>query len=526
MANFGMPKIDLNLKYRLGLEHALAKADFLNAPNLVLVQALAIFLCLGRRHDSPRFVWMMTGLAIRMAQALGLQRDGARFKHLTPYDVEMRRRAWWALCLIDVRASEDQGTDYTIAYGSFDTNLPLNINDADFGPDTTKMPPTREGLTDMTLPLVSYEMCNLTKEMMARSVRDGASSMEEQSRLLGEIYVRLDRGYLQYSVELDNVTYWAAIVSTRLVMAKMTLLIYLPILSPSTSAQFSEETRTKLFVAAIEIAEYNHALNAEPSCRHWRWIFQTYTHWYAVIFLLLEISRRPWSPLVERAWVALHSQWLIPAQSRMDKSLHIWIPLRGLMAKARRHRELEIERLRGDPGDADQLETEDRELPIPASSGPFPGGSDTVLLFSERWRQLIGMHRNTECSCNIPELANPANQPLEQSPSIARSQLSSAAHVIPDGLVGANLDSLYPGGGVFQGPHDVASNVHMSASSVIPGDAGNGCFGPGFVPWSWNEDSAHLHGSSTLDYDACAVNMDVDGEVNWLDWLESTRDVQ
>lgn len=429
LVNFGMAKVDLNLKYRLGLEHALAKADFLNVPGLALVQALAIFPCLGRRHDSPRFVWMMTGLAIRMAQALGLHRDGAHFKHLTPYEIEMRRRAWWALCLIDVRASEDQGTDYTIAYGSFDTKLPLNIDDADFAPETTEMPPAREGLTDMTLPLVFYETCNLTKEMMTRSVKDGASSMDEQSRLLGEIYEELDQDYLQYYAESDNIGCWTAIVITRLVMAKMTLLIYLPILSPGTGQEISETTRARLFVAAIEIAEYNHALNAEPACRHWRWVFQTYTHWYAIVFLLLEVGRRPWSPLVERAWVALHSRWLIPVQSHSDKNLRIWVPLRKLMAKARNHREVEIERLVGDPQDAIRLDFEDFEdsmLPVPASSGPFPGGSDAVGLFRERWRQLFETRREPIDCMQIPDKSIADSRSLERPSSMAILESISA----------------------------------------------------------------------------------------------------
>lgn len=98
MTNFGSSKFELNLKYRLGLERALAKADFLNAPDITLVQAFTIFLFLLRRHESPKFVWMMTGLVIRMAQALGLQRDGSHFAHLTPYEVEIRRRVWWAVC--------------------------------------------------------------------------------------------------------------------------------------------------------------------------------------------------------------------------------------------------------------------------------------------------------------------------------------------------------------------------------------------------------------------------------------------
>lgn len=57
---------------------------------------------------------MMTGLLVRISHYLGLHRDGSQFKYLTPFEVEMRRRVWWVVVLLDVRASEDQGTDITI----------------------------------------------------------------------------------------------------------------------------------------------------------------------------------------------------------------------------------------------------------------------------------------------------------------------------------------------------------------------------------------------------------------------------
>ena len=186
MTDFGCTKADLNLKYRLGLEHALAKADFLTVPDIVLVQAFTIFLFLVRRHDSPRFVWMITGIVIRMAQALGLQRDGSHFDHLTPYEVEIRRRVWWAVCVLDVRASEDQGTELTITNGSFDTKIPLNINDVDIAPQMKQTPPERQGVTDTTFAVVTYELCDVARRLMAAAVGD-------QSRLLNEFYERLDR---------------------------------------------------------------------------------------------------------------------------------------------------------------------------------------------------------------------------------------------------------------------------------------------------------------------------------------------
>jgi hypothetical protein len=100
MNNFNTTKATLAVKFRLGFERALAKADFLDSPNLTLVQALTLFLLLARRHDSPRFVWMMTGLLIRMANYLGLHRDGSNFGHVTPYETEIRRRVWWLICML------------------------------------------------------------------------------------------------------------------------------------------------------------------------------------------------------------------------------------------------------------------------------------------------------------------------------------------------------------------------------------------------------------------------------------------
>lgn len=367
ITNFGTTKGELSLKYRLGLEYALAKADFLNTPNLTLVQAFDIFLALARRHDSPRFVWMMTGLAIRMAQSLGLHRDGSHFPQLTPYEVEIRRRVWWGLCFLDVRSSEDQGMDYTIVPGSFDTKFPLNLHDTDINPETEVTPPERDCLTTMSISIDMCKICEVTRKMMDKA---RTPTLHEQRSLVNELYGTLERGYLQYSKESDgNITWWVGITAVRLTMSKMTLFINFPNLFSSVSDESTIDTRNKLLVAAIEVAEWNHALNAEQEARQWRWVYQTYTHWHAIVLLLIEIARRPLSPLVERAWLALGSSWLIPSQSsHWDKKLQIWVPLRRLMAQARKHRAAEIERLRGDAEAVEQMAGKDREIPAPASS--------------------------------------------------------------------------------------------------------------------------------------------------------------
>ena len=441
MTNFGSSKTELNLKYRLGLEHALAKADFLNAPDIVLVQALVIFLSLARRHDSPTFVWMMAGLVIRMAQYLGLQRDGTHFAHLTPFEIEMRRKVWWAVCMLDLRASEDQGTDLTIASGSFDTRIPLNLNDVDLNPETKEMPTERSGVTNMSFARIFFGIGDISRQMMVHSAKDGVGGLEDQSRRLNEIYQKVEQGYFQYTTEPGNIAYWVGVTIARLVVAKMTLLIFLPVLFSPPREHISDDVRTKLLVSAIEVAEYNHALNAEQACRQWRWIYQTHTHWYAIVYLMIETSRRPWSPLVERAWVALHSSWLIPARTPTDKNLRVWIPLRKLMDKAGKHRDAELERLRADQQAAARLEIEDQKFPVPASSGPFSNGLSSVDIFRERWHQLVailggpghGTETLADSSAGLADRSMNAtrmNQPIPNSSPLASSPGASNANNI------------------------------------------------------------------------------------------------
>ncbi|KAJ5918340.1 hypothetical protein N7454_010715 [Penicillium verhagenii] len=504
MLNFGVSKQHLNLKYRLGLEHALAKADFLNAPDLILVQSLANFLLLARRHDSPRYIWMMTGIVIRMALALGLQRDGSHFGYLTPFEIEMRRRVWWCLCMIDVRASEDQGTDFTIALGSFDTKMPLNINSVDISPESTEMPTEHVGLTDMSLTRVNFAIVDVSKQMVARSSK--STSLEEQSHFLDEIYEHLQVGFLQYQTNSEaNIMYWMSVAITRLVIGKMTLLVYVPVLFASPNENLSEKIRNKLLVAAIEVAEYNHALNAEPACRHVRWVFQTYTHWHAIVYILIEISRRAWSPMVERAWVALHSVWLIPTQSHMTKNLRIWVPLRKLRIKAQQHRDSELKRLRGDPSAAEALERLDREIQQPSSPGSFPDKHDPTDAFVLRWRQLLvmpdGVLSNTEAVHTVEASVN-----LAQESSHMNRDLSWVISnpIDPPMLPGHNI-----------------SPVQDATRDFFQGQADQG-FNPSVIPWLWADDGLENSAMDSID-----LNMDLDGsDVDWYNWVESAQGME
>ena len=507
--NFGMPGAELSLKYRIGLELSLASADFLNTSDLEIVQALVIFLMLCRRYDSPRFVWMMTGLVIRMALALGLHRDGSNFGNsLSPYEVELRRRVWCAVCALDVRSSEDQGTDLTIMPSSYDTRFPLSINDSDIEPGSKETPRERDELTDMTYALLNFEVTGLAQRMMASakqaSVPNGAAGapstssgeqfLQEQNRMLEEVHRKLESRYLRHSPDTSSVIYWTSVTITRLFMAKMTLILNLPRLlqvdkSSSALSLADEDLRTRLLSSAIDVAEYNDALKTEKACRRWRWLCETYTQWHTIAFLLMETGRRPWDPAVERAWAALHGAHLIPAPPKKkskeskepnkepasqawtqssraasisansaggasnsnsnsnksnksnktsatstsktstasENSQFFWLPLRRLMARARRHRASELARLRADTKAARDLEIA-YDLAVADGRSRPSSNPAAVDAFRDRWRRLVGLDRADQVMLSSGTVRGSTLQSPASSAAPNQSTQFAAAH--------------------------------------------------------------------------------------------------
>ncbi|MCJ1404255.1 hypothetical protein MMC11_007480, partial [Xylographa trunciseda] len=443
-----------------------------------------------------------------MAHSLGLQRDSSHFDYLTPYEVEIRPRVWWSVCKLDLQASEDQGIELTITWGSFDTKLPLNINDADIEPQTKQMLIGRQGLTDMTFSVVTSEICVVIQRLMTPATEGGGTGPGDQHHLLNDIYERLNRSYLQYLTGSENIIYWIMAIFTRLPVAKRHLL------------------SASLLSSPPPVAEYNHTLYSAEDCRQWRWIFQTSGHWRAVVYLLIEIGRRPWSPIVERAWVALHSSWVIAVRPKADKNQRMWLPLRKLIAKARKHREVELDRLRGDARAVAQLEIDDGKIPLPASSGPFSAGKSSGL-FRQRWRKLSAMPEEegngthpqgtpATATAATPTVAHPINAPqqgLDSGPVYGERELWSKSNFEPAYLTGQDLSNTNPPQNSLMatdplGEVPLGQTVDLSYDA-LPADPldwlGGESVGSGVMPWLWGDVDPPLDVSTKAD-----VNMDLD----------------
>lgn len=344
-------------RYRFAVEQALAKANLLNTQSLVLLQAAVLFLICVRREDDSKFVWSMNSVILRLAQGLGIHRDGTNFA-LKPFETEMRRRLWWHICLMDVRSSEDHGTDPLINESMYDTRLPLNVNDDDIHPEMTETPTEREGCTDVTFCLIRCEItCALRRANYAcpgsRVFRmaDSTPSMERCERMIQMISNRVEERYIKHC-DMNIPFHWACATVGRLILAKLWLVVHHPMTRKDRVTNVSQATRESLFLTAIEVLEFGRLLEADPKTAKWGWLFRTNMQWHGVAFVLSEVCVRPICPVTDRAWNAinsLYSDWQL--QSTHKRGM-LWRPLAALMKRAAATRAKQQEELRSKFGPA------------------------------------------------------------------------------------------------------------------------------------------------------------------------------
>lgn len=337
--------------YRFAFEQAIARADFLSTQELVILQSFTLFLTCVRRLDDSRYVWTLTGLAIRLAQSLGIHRDGERFG-LSPFETEMRRRLWWQICAIDVRASEDHGSDFFIVEQSFDTKLPLNINDEDISPDMTQPPVEREGKTEMMFDLIRYTVSTTVRRLSYAPPGPGpcrkvnaSITLQDKETLIDELNHYLDKKYLIYCKVKEDALDWVAATVSRLILGKMWLIVHHPFRRDDGGAGLPQETKDRLFATSMEVIQFSHLLETEHTTQKWGWLFRTYVPWHAIAFVLSQLCVRTSGPEVETAWSVIENvfeDW--SGTGVKSKRGMLWKPLRRLMAKARLVRRAELER--------------------------------------------------------------------------------------------------------------------------------------------------------------------------------------
>lgn len=319
LKDLGQDHSSLIQHYRFATQQALARANFMQSQSLPLLQAATLFLTCLRRPGDADFVWAMTAAVVRMAQGLGIHRDGTHFG-LSALETEMRRRLWWAIYLLDSQSSEFRGMGPQISEGgsSYDTRFLLNVGDTDLSSElesgrVQQQPPEeRVGFTEATFCLVRCEMTVLYRQA---HLSPEASPLGERLHRLGQVHSRLQERYLRFC-DTSVPIHWVTATVIRLALARSWLLAHIP-QETMTVVEIAPGTgnplREQLLSTAIEVIDFAYLLETDPRTSQWSWLFEGYPQWHAVLVVLTEVCARPQSSLTGRAWavtVKAVTRWL------------------------------------------------------------------------------------------------------------------------------------------------------------------------------------------------------------------------
>ena len=260
-----------------------------------------------RTDDNSRWTWTLISLAVRIAHALGLQKESV-LSSLSIFEAEMRRRVWHSICMLDSHSSNDRGSDTLIKPPEYNTWLPSNINDSDIGPDSTVHPPERVGITEMSpclmisscmklfwqlcyVPLGDWErpplemQCNWGKRQAV---------VEQQIEYIQEKFIRHCNPEILLHSFMQGVT---------TVIYPLLRLIALRPIQRHPAAKPPRVDSAVILRLCIGLFEGTQKIYLDPEIRQWGWFF--WVQWHPLAVALAELCSHTDGPLVEPAWHAV-----------------------------------------------------------------------------------------------------------------------------------------------------------------------------------------------------------------------------
>ena len=108
------------------------------------------------RAEVSRAHSVLVGAAVRMAECMGLHRDGQAYG-LTPLETHVRCLVWHQLCFLDIRTCEAQGPKPAIRREDYDTKLPINC-DEEALTHAVEPPEPADHWTSNTMALIRFEI--------------------------------------------------------------------------------------------------------------------------------------------------------------------------------------------------------------------------------------------------------------------------------------------------------------------------------------------------------------------------------
>lgn len=307
---FGTSKAALVDSLRSGTEMALAKANFLRTTKIDTMQAFVMYLIPLIRAEVSRAHSALVGTAIRLAECMGLHRDGSHYS-MTPVEVHVRRMIWHQLCFLDMRTCEATGPRPQIRKDDYDTKFPLNVNDSDL----LQSPAPTEDMpywTDMSFFLLRCHTIDLRRGLWFDIVQ-----IDKKKKSLTSVLVKV-----QKTRTFMNDKFGSIIDETVpfQMFGKHVLQLglngcFIQVLHRylfSTTQRMPDRLRQILIEAGVNQMENAIALETKPEMTQWAWYKGAFNQYHSALLLLVEVYAYPMRKDAARIWKCLDYIFDIP----------------------------------------------------------------------------------------------------------------------------------------------------------------------------------------------------------------------
>ncbi|KAH8599545.1 hypothetical protein B0O99DRAFT_724405 [Bisporella sp. PMI_857] len=253
----GDTKNNLLKKFSTSVQQALINARLLKSLNLTTLQAFVLYILAVRKCYDPHSMWILTGSAVRIAQRLGIHRDGADHQ-ISPFDVEMRRR--------------------TCGRSSSLTDKPLNWQELGFLSGTFKVGKDLTMHPDL-----------------------GPEHMSKKDKSIDELEVIFQEKFIRFC-DPSIPAHLLAIYMSKSVLCTMRIMAHHPRQYPDKGASMPQKEKDMLFKLSLNELEISSMVHGDNSIRGFMWHIQVHFQLDAFIYLLSELRSRVSGEEVDRAW--------------------------------------------------------------------------------------------------------------------------------------------------------------------------------------------------------------------------------
>ena len=276
----------------------------------------------------------LVGTAIRLAECMGLHKDGSAYG-MTPVELHVRRIVWYQLAILDIRTCEAQGPRPGIREGEFDTRLPINVNDNDLESDS---PPTESapGWTDMTLTLIRMECTEMIRTIWFERPR-----LEKKQVTLTTVLGKIENFRRTISARYDPILDKSIPIhhAATLLLGVLINRLYIMVLHRyhnSVATRIPDRLRQIIITTGTDCIESAMLFETLPTVSPWSWLAGALQQYHTAFLLLAEVFTYPMRRESDRIWAVLDYVFEVPASlNREQKSRLILSEIRDKMGAYR-----------------------------------------------------------------------------------------------------------------------------------------------------------------------------------------------